>query len=255
MLTPPDFSLSGRVALLTGAGRGIGLAIARTLAASGCAVAIQDLDQDVAETEAHRIRDEGGHAAAFGGDIGNLEITKALVPRTVEALGGIHILVNNAAVQSSTPWIEVPPEQMENQWRANLIAPVVLCQQAVPHMKKAGYGRILNLGSIQQRGSTAMLAYSMSKSALDSFTHGLARALVRDGITVNLIAPGYFNTWRNRADFASGQAVENAKHWVPMQRAGEPHEITGLALTLCSPAGSYITGQTIFVDGGTSAGR
>lgn len=253
MLKQPDFSLTDRVALLTGAGRGIGLAIARTLAASGCAVAVQDLDAGVAEAEAQRIRDEGGRAVAFGGDIGNLEVAKALVPRTVEALGGIHILVNNAAVQNTTPWIEVPPEQMESQWRINLIAPVVLSQQAVPHMKKAAYGRILNLGSIQQRGSMAMLAYSMSKAALDSFTHGLARSLVRDGITVNLLAPGYFNTWRNRVEFASGQAAENAKRWVPMQRAAEPEEIAGIALTLCSPAGGYITGQTIYIDGGMSA--
>jgi NAD(P)-dependent dehydrogenase (short-subunit alcohol dehydrogenase family) len=253
MLKTPDLSLHGRVALLTGAGRGIGLAIARALAAAGCAVALQDLDLEVAESEAQRIREEGGRAVAFGGSVGDLEVAKSLVPQTVSALGGLHILVNNAAVQSTTPWLEIKPEEIEAQWRVNLIAPILLCQQAVPLMKAAGFGRILNLGSVQQRGHVGMLAYSMSKSALNNFTHGLARAVARDHITVNLIGPGYFNTWRNRDDFASGKAAENARNWVPMQRAGEPEEITGMALLLCSPAGGFVTGQTIFVDGGTTA--
>lgn len=253
MLKSPDLSLQGRVALLTGAGRGIGLAIARALASAGCAVALQDLDLDVAESEAQRIREEGGQALALGGDLGDETVARSLVPGTVSALGGLHILVNNAAVQSTTPWQDLKPKEIEEQWRVNLIAPILLCQQAVPLMKAAGYGRILNIGSVQQRGFIGMLAYSMSKSALNNFTHALARSLAQDRITVNLLGPGYYNTWRNRDDVARGEATEKAKRLVPMQRAGEPEDIAGMALLLCSPAGGFVTGQTIFVNGGTTA--
>jgi len=250
----PDFSLNGRVALLTGAGRGIGLGIARALVSAGCAVAIQDLELEVAQAECRKIAEAGGRAFALGGDIGDLAAVRELVPRTIAALGGLHILVNNAAIQIEKPWLELAPDEIEKQWRANLIAPILLCQQAVPIFRAQRFGRILNLGSIQGKsGWTAMLAYGMSKAALENFNRALAREVAKDQITVNLIAPGYFDTWRNRGHFKSPEDKQKVPEWIPLRRIGQPEDAGGLALLLCSEAGSYLTGQTIYADGGMSA--
>lgn len=249
-MTLPDFSLDGKVALVTGAGRGIGLGIARALAGVGCAVAIQDIELDVARRAA---ADIGGRAVALGGDMGDLAVVEGLVAETTGQLGGLHVLVNNAAIQSERPWTEMPPAEVERIWRVNGLAVLRLCQLAVPEMRKGGYGRIINVGSIQQlKGTPTMLPYSMSKAALENLTTGLARDLAAEGITVNLIAPGYFDTHRNRGDMDTPEKRARAGRFVPMGRVGMPEDCAGAAVLLASPAGSYITGQSIFVDGGLS---
>jgi len=250
----PDFSLSERVALLTGAGRGIGLGIAQAFVSTGCAVAIQDIDRDIAESEADKIRQSGGRAIALGGDVHDIDAVPEWVDQTVSQLGGIHILVNNAAVQSQRSFLEWSPREMEQQLRADLIAPILLCQRVVPIFREQQWGRILNIGSIQGRsGNLNMLPYSMSKVALNGLTMALARHVVKDGITVNLLAPGFFKTLRNADVFATPQKEAEAHKWVPAGRAGDPKDIAGIALALCSPAGSYVTGQIIYIDGGMSA--
>jgi glucose 1-dehydrogenase len=253
-MTAPNFSLHGKVALITGAGRGIGLGIARALASAGCAVAIQDLDRDVALLEVDRIHKEGGRGLALSGDISDLNLPQQLIDQTTHHLGGLHILINNAALQSTRHWLENTPDEIEHQWRANLISPILLCQLAVPLFKRQRWGRILNIGSIQQlAGNPTMMPYAMSKSALENMTKGLARDLAKDDITVNLIAPGYFNTWRNRDHLRTQKEIDQrGRDYVPMERIGEPEDIGGLALMLCSEAGSYITGQNIHCDGGMS---
>lgn len=250
----PSFSLSGRVALVTGAGRGIGLAIARALASAGCAVAIQDIELDVAAAEVEKLRAAGGKAVALSGDIGDLALPKRLVAQTRMELGGLHILINNAAIQSSKPWTRYTPEEIEREWRVNMVAPILLCQQAMPIFEEQRWGRIVNIGSIQGKwGNPEMVPYAASKAGLENITRSLAKDLAPEGITVNLIAPGYFNTWRNRDDFRTPtELAERVKKWVPMGRIGEPADAAGLALVLCSDAGAYITGQTIYVDGGMS---
>ena len=250
----PNFDLHGRVALLTGSGRGIGLAIAQALASAGAAVAIQDIDLDVATREVEQIKQQGGRAIPIGGDIRVPREAAAWIDRTVEQLGGLHILVNNAAIQSNQPWLDVSVELMEEQFRANLFTPFVLSQRAVRIFRPQKWGRILNVGSIQQlRGVGSMLPYSLTKSALATLTKTLARETVKDGITVNLIAPGFFRTLRNQNSFATEEKAKHAGDWVPMGRPGEPQDCAGAALLLCSDAGAYITGQSIFVDGGMSA--
>jgi NAD(P)-dependent dehydrogenase (short-subunit alcohol dehydrogenase family) len=251
----PNFSMEGRIALITGSGRGIGLGMAHALAAAGCAVAIQDIDLEVAQEEAEKIEQAGGRAIALGGDVTDLALAPRLVQQTVEQLGGLHVLINNAAIQIARPWDELTLEEIERQIRADQILPLLLCQQAAPIFKAQRWGRVINLGSIQQRGgASGMIAYSMSKAALVQMTGALARSLAEHRVTVNLIAPGYYDTWRNRSNFASEQEkVEKGRRWIPLGRLGQPEDCGGVALLLCSEAGEYITGQTIYVDGGMSA--
>lgn len=250
-----NFRVDGKVALITGAGRGIGLAIAKALAAGGASVAIQDIDLAVAQKEVDGINASGGKAIALGGDIGDPATPERLIRETVASLGGLHILINNAAIQILHHWLEAPPEETERQLRADLIAPIHLCQLAVPIFKAQRFGRIINIGSIQQkRGNAWMLGYSLSKAALEKFTAAIARDLAKDQITVNLLAPGWVNnTHRNRETLASEEAVKEKGKNVPLGRLGEPEDHVGMALLLCSEAGSYITGQSIHVDGGMSA--
>jgi NAD(P)-dependent dehydrogenase (short-subunit alcohol dehydrogenase family) len=244
--------MDGKVALITGAGRGIGLGMAQGLASVGCAIAIQDIEEGVARESAEQIK--AGfkvETIAMGGDIGDLSLPEKLVKTTRERLGGIHVLINNAAIQSQQSWLDLSVEHMENELRADLIAPILLCQKVTPIFQSQQWGRIINVGSIQQRGgNTGMLSYSLSKAALEKFTIALAKSLAKDQITVNNIAPGWFNTLRNRHDLATPQIVKERGKNVPIGRVGEPEDCAGIAMLLCSDAGSYITGQTIYVAGG-----
>jgi NAD(P)-dependent dehydrogenase (short-subunit alcohol dehydrogenase family) len=251
-LDAPNFRMDGRVALLTGSGRGIGLGIARALASAGCAVAIQDIDLEVAQAEAERINDEGGAAIALGGDITEPSLPPRLVAETAEQLGGLNVLVNNAAIQSVQHWLEAPPEQMERELRADVVVPILLARQAVPLLRRHRQGRILHIGSIQGRlGNPKMMAYAAAKNALEAVTKAMARDLAPGGITVNLLCPGYFDTWRNRFDFTDEQDKQRkGKAHVPLGWVGQSEDIAGIALALCSDAGRYVTGQVIYVDGG-----
>ncbi len=251
----PNLRLDGKVALVTGAGRGIGVGIAHALASAGCAVAIQDIDIEVAQSSADKISAEtGSDVVALGGDITDLSLPARAVHQTLDALGGLHILVNNAAIQQEKNWTQFTVEEITRQVNADFISPVLFCQQVAPIFRRQKFGRIINIGSIQQRvGNPDMLPYSMSKAALENLTRGLARVLAPDGITVNLLNPGYYNTYRNRDQFKTpGDLVDRGKQYVPMGRIGEPEDCGGIALLLSSDAGAYITGQTIYVDGGMS---
>ena len=248
----PDFNLAGKVALITGAGRGIGLGIARALASAGCAIAIQDLDVEVATREAETLVRAGARAIALGGDITDASLPPRIVSETVETLGGAHILVNNASIQSVQHWTKLEKSEFDRTLLANLWTPIALCQQVEPILRKQRWGRILNIGSIQQKtGNETMLAYAMSKVALESMTVALARDLAKDGVTVNSLAPGYFDTIRN-PQLKSPEERERAGKWLPIGRVGQPEDAGGAALLLCSDAGQYITGQTLYVDGGMS---
>lgn len=248
------YRLEGKVALITGSGRGIGLGMTRALAAAGAAVAIQDIDLDVAKAEVARIRCGGGKAIALGGDLVDLKLPQQLIEQTVIQLGSIDILINNGAIQSHGSWLEMPIEEMQKQFDCDLLSPILCARHAVPHMKAKKWGRIINLGSIQQRGANPhMLPYSLSKAAMEKLTMALARDLAKDQITVNCIAPGWINTWRNRDDFRTEEETRQKGKHIPLGRIGVPEDFAGIAILLCSDAGNYITGQTIFVDGGLSA--
>jgi glucose 1-dehydrogenase len=251
-IPPPDFNLDGRVALITGAGRGIGLGIAKALASAGCAIAIQDIDEKVARREAAALGKGGVRAIALGGDITNVALPDKLVRETVKKLGGLHIVINNASIQSWQNWTKLELKEFDRTMHANVFTPIRLCQAAEPTLRKQKWGRIINVGSIQQlTGNETMLAYAMSKAALENMTIALARDFAGDGITVNNLAPGYFHTIRNpQLDRAAERRRAGSR--IPVGRVGEPGDVGGIALTLCSEAGQYITGQTIYVDGGIS---
>jgi NAD(P)-dependent dehydrogenase (short-subunit alcohol dehydrogenase family) len=251
MFSLDQFRVDGRVTLVTGAGRGIGLAIAQALAMGGAKVAIQDIDLDVATAEAQALTAQGHTAIALGGDAKVIADADDWVKRTTEQLGPIDILVNNASIQSSRPLEEWTPDQVDELLRANVTSPWRVTQLVIPHMREQQWGRILNIGSIQAiRGYLGMGPYSASKAAIHNFTNAFARALGKDGITVNCIAPGYYNTYRNRDHFAKHHAQNNKVDWLPLRRVGEPVDCAGAALLLCSDAGSYITGAVLHVDGG-----
>ena len=249
----PDFSCNGRVALVTGAARGIGLATARALAAAGAAVAIHDIDGDLASTEAAAINAAGGRAIGISGDATDVRSAETLVTRAAAELGEISILINNASVQKWDNFVDVTIEEMSRQLNANVLFVTRLCQLVVPAMQTAGWGRIINLGSIQGRvGNAHMPIYAMSKAAMENLTSGLARALARHAITVNCVAPGWFITHRTQPSFKDEEAVKRNAKQIPLQRIGDPEDCDGIMLLLCSEAGEYITGQTIRVDGGMS---
>jgi NAD(P)-dependent dehydrogenase (short-subunit alcohol dehydrogenase family) len=250
------FDLSGQVALLTGAGRGIGLAMAQALAAAGCSIALQDIELDVAQQEADAINNAGGRAVAFGGDIRDLTLPDKLISEVIEKFGRLDILVNNAAIQDPKHWTTNTLDELREQLDADLISPILFIKRALPVFKEQHYGRIVNLGSIQQRAvNPGMFPYSLSKGGLEKVTRGLCRELASSNITINLIAPGWIaSTHRNRESLSSPELVEKyGKERVPIGRLGHPNDFRGIVLLLCSPAGSYITGQTIFIDGGLSA--
>lgn len=249
----PSFRLDGKVALVTGAGRGMGLSMARALAGAGCAVAIQDIDEAVAVSAAEEITRMGGKATGFGGDLKDLTLAGRLVPEVVKRLGGLHVLINNGSIQESRPWLEVSMEEIRRQFDADLFAPILFCQQTAPIFKQQRWGRIVNVGSIQAaRGNENMLPYSLCKAAMEKMTMALARDLGPSNVTVNLIAPGWFDTHRNRDVFKTEMDRERIGGKLPAGRIGQPEDIEGLTLLLCSEAGSYITGQSIYIDGGMS---
>jgi len=250
-MTQTSFDLSGKVALITGAARGIGLAIATSLAANGAAVAIQDIDLDAATKAANDLRAAGGKAIALGGDMTDRNLPPKLIQQTIDQLGGLHILINNAGVQKHEPWTNVTADTAFTQWTANILAPLQLSQLVYDRFRQQKFGRIINISSIQaRRGNPWMIAYSMSKAALNNLTTALSREIAADGITVNAIAPGWFDTMRNKGDFQSAADKAEKGKRIPAGRVGEPQDCAGLALLLCSDAGSYINGEVISVTGG-----
>jgi NAD(P)-dependent dehydrogenase (short-subunit alcohol dehydrogenase family) len=250
------FDLTGQVALLTGAGRGIGLGMAQALAAAGCAIALQDIDLPVARREADAINAAGGKASAYGGDIADLSLPARLVADVLKDFGRLDVLVNNASIQKEKHWLEVNALEMEHEFRADLISPILFIQQVWPIFKNQRSGRIVNMGSVQQRrANPGMFPYSISKGGLEKITRGLARELAKENVTINQIAPGWIgSTHRNSHYLTSPEVIaELGKKHVPIGRLGDPADFRGIILLLCSQAGSYITGQTIFIDGGSSA--
>ncbi len=249
------FSLKGKVAIVTGAGarqRSIGAAYAAGLCAAGASVLVADLNGAGAEAVARELTGRGGKAAGAQVDISNPESAQRMAAKAAETFGGIDILVNNAALMvelSYKPIIDTPLEEWNRLIAVNVNGALLCSQAVVPYMRQRGGGRIIN--QVSGGAYPATSGYGISKLALVGITTALAMELGRDKITVNAIAPG------NVASEAGKMAAPDDSPFMQMLRrtvalrpTGEPDELVGALLLLASPAGDWITGQVLHVDGG-----
>ena len=245
--------LSGKHALITGAGRGIGRAIARVFVREGAAVAVADIDANLARDAANELERQGGRAVAIEADVANPASIRAMIESVLSAFGRIDILVNNAGIGGNTPFLETSLEEWERILRVNLTGAFLVAQAAAREMVKAGGGRVINIASLSgQRGGTGRAAYGAAKAGLDLLTRVMAVELAEHGINVNSIAPGPIET--EMAKFAHDAATRAAyERLVPMHRYGSPEEIADAALFLASDESRYVHGHTLNVDGGFRA--
>ncbi len=243
-------SLNGKTAVVTGGGSGIGRAIALQLAKDGAAVAVWDLSADSAAATVQLIEASGGRALACPGDAANAAAIAQSAARTRDAFGPITILVNNAGITGFTPFMEITEEHWDRMMAVNLKGPFLCCQQVIPDMLAAGWGRIVNISSSSaQTGARVMTHYSSSKGGVVTFTKSLAQEYATTGITVNNIPPGFIDTPMLRASPVDVEA-EAASVKSPMHRPGTPEDIATACAFLVSEAAGYITGQTLGVNGG-----
>jgi len=246
------FDLTGRIALVTGGSRGLGRAIAHALASAGADVAIASRTQADLDVVAAGLRDTGRHALAVCGDVSDDASIGAVVERVIGHFGRIDILVNNAGVGDTRAVVDMSPTQWDHTLNVNLRGPMLCCKHVGPHMIRQRSGKVINIASVlASRVARYMSAYAASKAALVQLTRTLALEWIRHNIQVNALCPGYFLTDMNAEFFASekGQSFIAA---LPIGRLGETREIEGSAVFLASDASSYITGTTLYVDGGHS---
>jgi NAD(P)-dependent dehydrogenase (short-subunit alcohol dehydrogenase family) len=248
-----DFSLDGKVAIVTGAAvGGIGEAYATALAQAGAAVTCADINEAGAKGVADAITAAGGTAVAAGVDITDDASVGAMVARTVDELGGVDILVNNAALMAQIaayPPLEFPPELWRQSFDVNVTGAWNCARAVVPEMVKRGGGRIVNQASIG--AFPAESVYGITKIAMIGLTTTLARTLGPSNISVNCIAPGVTGSVAGKSLTPDGSPyVEMIKQRAALRALGEPSDLCGALLLFTSPAGSWITGQVLVVDGG-----
>ncbi len=245
------YSLEGRTAFVTGASRGIGRGIALALAKAGAAVACAARALDDVRSAAAEIEAAGGRACALRLDVTRGAEITAAVKDAEAALGSVDILVNNAGITLDKPTLEVGDDEWERVLSTNLTSMFRCCRAVGPGMIARGRGKIINVGSMYGRlGVSHYAAYCASKAAVDGLTRSLAAEWARHGIQVNCLAPGYMNTDIPRAAMADPKTRERFLSKVPARRLGEPEEAAALAVYLASPASDFMTGQTVYLDGG-----
>jgi NAD(P)-dependent dehydrogenase (short-subunit alcohol dehydrogenase family) len=250
-----DLRLGGKVAVVTGAGSGIGKALATRLAADGAAVVVADVAKfDLAAAEIAKAT--GARTLGLQIDVSSEKDVERMAAEAVKAFGRIDILVNNAAVFSS---IKLKPfEQIEvAEWRkvmdVNILGVALCCRACVPHMRKAGGGRIINLASgAPIKGVPLFLHYISSKGAVIAMTRGLARELGKDGITVNTLAPGFTLSENVAKDPTHVKQGEVTRMTRAIQRDETPEDLVGTVSFLASADAAFMTGQTLVVDGGSA---
>ncbi|HEY8527611.1 MAG TPA: SDR family NAD(P)-dependent oxidoreductase [Acidimicrobiales bacterium] len=244
-----------RAAFVTGAGSGIGRAIALRLAEDRLAVAVVDLDGGAAERVAAEIREKGHVALAVGGvDVSDRAQVSAAAERVRTELGPPLVLVNNAGVTGFDPFLKITDETWNRILAVNLNGPFYCAQAVVPDMVTVGWGRIVNISSSSaQQGQQYMVHYVSSKAGLIGFTKALAKELGPKGITVNTIPPGFIDTPMLRASEEKGLlggTVDHHADLTPVRRAGRPEDIAAATAFLVSDEAGYVTGQVIGVNGG-----
>jgi glucose 1-dehydrogenase len=250
-----DKTFEGKVAIVTGAGVGIGFEIARRLSAAGASVALNDLDAGQAKSAARSIQMEGGSCVGVGGDVAEPEVIQSLVKQTLEAFGRIDIAVANAGLTLYGDFFDYKQEDFDRLTALNLRGTFLLAQAAARQMRSQGEGgRILLLSSVTgHRAIRSLSAYSMTKAAIEMLARSLVIELSPFGITINAIAPGATVTPRTLAEEPDFEAVWSRA--TPLGKPASVEDIASAALFLLSPAAAHITGQSLVVDGGwTSIG-
>jgi NAD(P)-dependent dehydrogenase (short-subunit alcohol dehydrogenase family) len=246
--------LTGKVALVTGASKGLGKAMALALAEAGATVALVSRDEKLLAGTAAAIVGQGAETAVFPCDVSDEAQVAQLEAAVAARFGHIDILINNAGINLRKPITEFTLEEWNRIQTTNVTSAFLMCRSFVPHLRGHGYGRILNMTSMMSHVSLpGRTAYSASKAALLGFTKALALELAPDAITVNGISPGPFSTELNKPLMENAELTQFFLSRIPVGRWGKPEEIGQLAVYLCSEAAGFITGTDIIIDGGWTA--
>lgn len=253
--TKSRFQLCGKVALVTGASKGIGEAMARGLAEFGARVVISSRKQEAVDAVANAFRADGLEAIAIAANMGNLDDVQTLVDHTVEVYGGIDIIINNAAANPVYGPVQNTDERaFDKIIDVNLKGPFELCKRAYPIMQQRGGGSIIHISSIGGlKPETGIGIYSVSKAAIINLTKAMAQDWGADNIRVNAICPGLIKTRFSEALWSDQDTHDHFIGHLPLGRIGEPEDLAGLAVYLASDASAYCTGGVYMVDGGYAA--
>lgn len=245
------FNLENKVAIVTGGNRGLGRAMALALAEAGANVVIVGRDGEKNQQVVSEVQEIGRKAISLSTDLRDVDAIGQMITTVAEGFGRLDILVNNAGVSHTGRALEVTEKDWDKVMDLNVKSLFFSCQAAAKVMKEQGSGKIINLASVAGAvGDLGISAYTASKSAVINLTRSLALEWVRYGIQVNAIGPAYIETDMNTEELANPKVRGKIIGKTPMQRLGEPEELAGTVILLASDASSYITGQTIFVDGG-----
>jgi len=249
------FDLSGRVALVTGASRGLGQYFARALAEAGADLIVTARRREDTEAFAGEIRSLGRRAASLPLDVRDEGSIRGMAAEAEAAFGRIDILVNNAGGNVRKPALEVAWEDWNKVLDTNLRGTFFVAQAVARRMIPRGYGRIVNIGSVTSVfGYGAIAPYCASRGGVKQLTMALADAWGRHGITVNCLAPGWFRTEQTRVLYENAKWLEYLCERIPLGRPGQPKDLDGAIVFLASEASRYVTGQTLLVDGGITTG-
>ena len=248
------FDLTGKIALVTGSGRGLGFEMAKGLAGAGAHVLVNGRDEVNAAAAVTRIQESGGSAEALVFDVAKEEQRLAALASIESAHGRLDILINNVGMRDRRSVDEISPDDYQALLQVNLTSAFVLAREAAKLMRRRQWGRIINMSALASAlGLVHGPSYASSKGGLEALTRMLATALGSDGITVNAISPGFFATETN-AEMVADQALgEKLRNRTALGRWGVPHEIAGAAVFLASEEAAYVTGQVLTVDGGCEA--
>ena len=248
------FSLQGRIALITGSSQGIGFALARGLAEHGVKVIINGRDRNKVDAAVTRLEEEGHRVFASTFDVTDAEEARAAIDLIEKEIGPLDILVNNAGMQYRTALEDFPIEKWQQLLETNVSSAFYVGQAVARHMIPRGYGKIINIASVQSELARPSIApYTATKGAIRNLTRGMATDWAQHGLQINAIAPGYFKTPLNQALVDNPEFTAWLEKRTPAGRWGEVEELVGAAVFLSSEASTFVNGQVLHVDGGMTA--